>query len=523
MFDGTVATSAGRVRGVDVEGCWSFLGLPYAAPVSGAARFAPPVPPESWSGVRDADDFSPIAPQPQSGLGSYVPGDPMLQGEDCLALNIWTTDCSLPTRPVLVFLHGGAFLSGAGSSVMYRGDTLARQGLVVVTVNYRLGVLGFLAHPALDLPGYRFANRGLLDQIAALEWVRDNIAGFGGDPHNVTVAGESAGAMSIADLLSLEHFRGLVHRAVLESGSTEVEEAAPAFARAERFAGLLGLRSVDLGALSAAPIQELLAAQDVIATEMGGAASMPFRPVLDRRLFARHPDVAWAKGATVGVDLLLGTNRDEFRFFTFAQEGVAQMDDDRLVGLVQGYLGPAGIVAAPNAVIDAYRAAREELGLASRHRDLFEAIGTDLVFRAPLLRMASAHTGHGGRCFVYRFDWESPFAQGVLGACHALELPFVFGTLDNPVVAMFSGSGPEAERVAAEVQASWVAFASSGDPSNELAGEWPAYEELRRATRVFGSEPKVLDAPGERERRFLEDVLPRFGGIDVIETPTAGT
>src|SRR5487761_2335228 len=210
-------TSSGKVRGVAADGCWSFLGIRYAASIAGARRFMPPVPVEPSPGVRNADVPSPIAPQPLSGIGSYLPGDPMEQGEDCLSPNIWTQAVGDETRPVVVFLHGGAFVSGTGAGVMYRGEHFARRGVVLVTINYRLGVLGFLAAPGLASNGGAAANRGLLDQLAALHWIVDNIAGFGGDSKNITLVGESAGAMSIADLLLAGALRGLVRRVVLES------------------------------------------------------------------------------------------------------------------------------------------------------------------------------------------------------------------------------------------------------------------------------------------------------------------
>ena len=506
-----MATESGRVRGVESDGCWSFLGIRYAAPVSGAARFAAPQPVEPWKGIFSADVVSPVSPQPRSGIGSYLPGDPMEQGEDCLSLNVWTAGCDAERRPVIVFLHGGAFLSGTGAGVLYRGEGFARRGVVLVTLNYRLGFLGFLAHPALDSGGARLANRGLLDQLAALEWVEKNIAEFGGDPANVTLVGESAGAMSIADLASSGELKGRVRRVVLESGATSIVSQADAFSMAERFVSFLGDHDVSLEALSSAPMAELVAAQDSVVANFGGAAGMPFRPIVDGELLRVHPDTAIAMGATASLDVLAGTNRDEFRLFTFAQPEIPTLDDDGLGRLLDGYLDDAGMSVTARAVIDCFRTARESRGLGARPRDLFEAIGTDLVFRLPTLRFLSAHAHFGGRAFCYRFDWESPFAQGALGACHALELPFVFGTLDNPIVAFFSGTGDAATAISEEMQHAWTEFARSGRPA--VAGdEWPEYESARRMTRIFGGRSAVVDDPGEVERAFLDEHMPPYGG-----------
>lgn len=510
LFEGTVATSAGKVRGQESDGCWSFLGIPYAASVAGQGRFGPPRPPEPWTGVFKADHVSPIAPQPKSGIGSYLPGDPMEQGENCLTLNVWAPNPDGALRPVIVFIHGGAFVSGTGSGVMYPGTHFARRGVVLVTLNYRLGFLGFLAHPGLVRADGAVSNRGLLDQLAAISWVRRNIEAFGGDAANITLVGESAGAMSIADLFGAGALTGLVHRAVLESGATEISSRKEAYSTAERFVRHLGLNEFDAALLRSAPLGELLAAQDAIIGESGGAQSMPFRPIIDGDLIRRHPVAGIASGATHGVDLLVGTNRDEFRLFTFAEPDVATMDDDALAKLVAGYLDDAAITVPPEEVVAAYRVAHTGPAHSPSSREIFESIGTDLVFRLPLIRLAEDHVRGGNRAFFYRFDWNSPFAQGALGACHALELPFVFGTLDNPIIGLFSGTGEDAFALSDEMQRAWVAFAATGSPAT-TGHSWPAYDERERTTRVFGGSVELIDAPGEVARDFFSAHPPAFG------------
>lgn len=510
LVDGTVTTSGGRVRGVASNGCWSFLGIPYAASVAGDRRFMPPAAPEPWVEIRDATSPSPIAPQPLSGVGSYLPGDPMEQGEDCLSLNVWSEDLRAPTRPVIVFFHGGAFVSGTGSGVMYRGDHFAQRGVVLVTINYRLGVLGFLAHPALDTGERRFANRGLLDQLAAVRWVIDNIAAFGGDASNITLVGESAGAMSIADLLASGVLSGLVRRVILESGAFEISTSAEAFAMAERLCELLGLSEPEPGALERVPLRELLAAQDVVIAERGGAASMPFRPIVDGRLLLHDSPAAIGSGAMDGVDLLVGTNRDEFRLFTFAQPELAGLDDHGLATLAGRYLADANIDMDARDVVECFRSTRSAGGRSPSAREIFEAIGTDLVFRLPLIRLVSAHSRRGGRAYFYRFDWGSPFAQGALGACHALELPFVFGTLDNPIISLFSGADERATSLSDQMQSAWVSFARNGTPTSDDE-QWPEYDETTRMTKIFGGDVELESGPGEAERVFLEPHLVPLG------------
>ena len=506
-----MTTSAGKVRGQEADGCWSYLGIPYAASVAGQGRFAPPRRPERWAGVFSADHSSPIAPQPSSGIGSYLPGDPLEQGEDCLSLNVWAPPPDGTLHPVIVFIHGGAFTSGTGSGVMYQGTHFAQRGVVLVTLNYRLGFLGFLAHPLIGDASGAVANRGLLDQVAAITWVNDNIAAFGGDAANVTLVGESAGAMSIADLLGSGAIAGKVRRAVLESGATEISTLREAYSTSGRFLRELGLSEFDAKLLSSAPLSELLAAQDVIISEFGGAQSMPFRPIIDGELLRRHPFLDIAAGATAGLDLLVGTNRDEFRLFTFAQPDLATLDDGGLAKLVSGYLDDAKLDVPPEDVVACYRAVRTRPDHSPSGREIFESIGTDLVFRIPLIRLAEAHARGGNRVFFYRFDWNSPFAQGALGACHALELPFVFGTLDYPIIGLFSGTGEDAAALSEEIQSAWVSFASSGDPAI-TEGTWPAYDDVTRMTKVFGGSERLLAAPGDVEREFFRAFDPAFGG-----------
>ena len=393
MSAGVVSTRQGDVRGVEVDGVRSYRGIPYAAAPVGRLRYRAPQPAPGWSGVRDASTFGAIAPQAASGLGSYFPGDPLDQSEDCLVCNVWTPETARGPLPVMVFVHGGAFCNGSGSGVMYRGDRLAARGVVVVTFNYRLGALGFLAHPALaDEESGGFGNWGLLDQVAALGWVRDNIGAFGGDPSNVTVFGESAGAMSICDLLAAPAAGGLFRRAIAESGAALAIDPPPAARIAERLAASSASPSSAGTPCSPVPADELIGAQIAVNAEVDAGAGLPFQPVVDGGLLARHPEDAVVAGASAGVELLIGSNRDEFKLFSFAvlaRRELSEAEPERLVGR---YLRGAGLedeALAGDAIAEYRRAGTPRR--ARTARALFDAIVTDWIFRVPQLRLAEAH------------------------------------------------------------------------------------------------------------------------------------
>lgn len=515
----SVSTRSGVVLGHDDGGVVAFLGIPYAAPPEGENRFRPPRPAPEWSGVRSADEFGPIPPQPTSGIGSYVPGDSLAQSEDCLYLNVWTPRPGRGRLPVMVYVHGGAFMNGAGSSVLYRPHRLAALGVVVVTINYRLGALGFLAHPSLaDGESGGFGNWGLLDIVAALRWVSDNIAGFGGDPENVTLFGESAGATAVCDLLTVEAAHRLFKRVIVQSGAALASGPDASGRIAERLAQLLSISEPSREALVRVPSDVLVEAQRVLNGEVDGGIGLPFQPVIDGGLLREPPEDAIVAGASAGIDLLGGWNRDEFTLFSFGALVGKDLDAPGLEALIAGPLRGAGLdETRAKHVIDAYRVARTARGEPVGERALLDAILTDWIFRIPLVRLADAHVERSARTFLYEFDWPSPFAGGALGACHGIELPFVFGTVHDPLIALFAGSGDDAVRLCDAVQASWVAFASRGDPSNDLTGSWRVHQPERRSTMRLGAHIEAVDAPRDVERGFWERELGRYGFGGPIE------
>ncbi|MBO1330848.1 carboxylesterase/lipase family protein [Streptomyces sp. VRA16 Mangrove soil] len=455
-----VTTAQGAVRGrTDEHGIASFLGVPYAAPPFGPRRFAAPAPVEPWTGEHDATAYGPTAPKaPYAPPFDTLIPETSVPGEDCLNLNVWTPEPGPGARlPVMVWLHGGSFSNGSANSSGYRGETFARDGVVFVGVNYRLGTDGFL-----HLPGAP-DNRGLLDQIAALEWVRAHIAAFGGDPDRVTVFGESAGAMAIGQLLAHPRARGLFRRAVLQSGACH-HFVRPDTARriGERMAALLGVPHTT-EAFADVPLPELALAQAELRLDLaskpdpavwGEAAlnAMVFEPVAER-LALPGPDL--------GVDLLVGSNREENRLFMVPTGRFRTITEER------AHLG----AAAYGADLDAYQ------GQATPG-ELLEAVGTDWFYRMPALRLAESVPG----THVYEFAWRSPQFDGELGACHALELGFVFDLLDDPDYLPMAGEKAPRE-LARTMHAAWVAFAESGDPG------WAAYDPAgERTTMVFAAD-----------------------------------
>jgi len=466
--------------------------------------------------VRDASSFGPIAPQRVAEAGITSPADPGaddVQSEDCLTLNIWTPEipedpASATGRPVMVWIHGGGFTSGSGSVFLYRGDHLAGEGdVVVVTINYRLGALGFLGHRGLADPDGFMGNWGLHDQVAALQWVRDHIAQFGGDPGWVTIFGESAGGFSVAALLAVPAAAGLFRRAVVQSGGAHVHSAGEAERAADRLAATLGLAACTRDALGPIPATELVAATD----EMGkrspdpGALAVPFLPVVDGAFLPQHPRQAVEQGAAAGVDLLIGTNRDELTLFSLGRPELMALDDARAFSWVAN--------AAPDVpateLLSGYREARTLRGEGIDPHALTVAIGTDAVFRWPSLQLAAAQQAHGARTFVYLFEWESPAFGGILGSSHALELPFVFGVVHVPAVQLFTGGGGEVETLANRMQQAWLAFARNGDPTHvALEGGWPAWDPRKRSTMVFGRRTGAVDGPRNVELAVWERYRP---------------
>jgi len=507
-----VETTSGKIEGVFRKGLYIFCGVPYAAPPVGERLWLPPVPPEPWGGVRQAKKFAPTAPQEPMEIQFLEPPEKQPQSGDCLYLNIWTPGLDGAKRPVMFWVHGGFFTTGAGSWLRYNGRTLSTRGdVVVVTINYRLGILGFLNLNEVTkgkIPAT--GNEGLLDQVLALEWVRDNISRFGGDPGNVTIFAESAGAMSVGVLLAMPRARGLFRRAILQSGAAHHVNS---LERAEKlgaiFLDILDIKPTEVNKLRSLTEQQLLNAQvEVMARAQGRKLAMgglPLKPVVDGNMIPELPIQAIASGSADNVAVLIGTTMDEWKLFAVLDKELPNLNEADLLRRCQ-HLIPSGDVAG---LVEAYRQARSQRNLPVTPAELYVAIQSDRVFRMPAIRLAESHYRRQKPTYMYLFDWVSPLMNGILGSCHALDLGFVFGTLDDK----FTGSGEEAQALSRKIQDAWVGFARNGSPSCGSIGEWKLYGE-RRETMILGKRCVMAEALYDEERRawepFVDSVLGSF-------------
>ena len=488
-------TRSGTVRGEAGGGVVSFKGIPYAAPPFGDLRFAAPQPPAPWTGVRDCLAFGPTALKPPypSPIDLLLP-EPVIAGEDILTLNVWTPDAGASGLPVLVWIHGGAFVNGSGAVPQYDGTAFARDGVVLVTVNYRLGVDGFL-HFGDGGP----TNRGLLDQVAALTWVRDNIGAFGGDPDRVSIAGESAGAFSVTTLLSMPSAQGLFHRAIAQSGGGHFALTPATAGRvAAELAERLGV-PLTREAFGAVDPARLVAAQQQLSQDISTQPDparwgeitlnlMAWEPVVDGEVLPTLPIRGIEAGAGAGVAVLVGTNSDEYALFLVPNGVVDVLDDSVLATVLAGYGLPAEALAAY----------RDDLPTATAG-ELLMAVATDWFFRLPALRLAETVTGRRDRAHVYEFAWPSPRYGGRLGACHALEIPFVFDTLATKGTAALTGDDPP-QALADAMHRAWVDFVTTGDPG------WAAYDLASRPVQVFGTLTSVVPDPRAAQRTVWDGI-----------------
>jgi para-nitrobenzyl esterase len=489
MTDIEVRTGSGRLRGRQADGVAVFRGIPFAAAPFGELRFRAPQPPAAWDGVRQATESGPGCPQPaapEDPFDRYF--NPATTGPDCLTLDVWTPDPGGSGLPVMVWIHGGAYLTGTGSAPAHDGTSFARDGIVHVGINYRLGLEGFI-----HLEGEP-ANLGLRDQVAALQWVQENIAAFGGDPGAVTIFGQSAGGVSVMNLLAMPPARGLFRRAVAQSGSTMVTVAPEqALVQTRRLAELFGVEPTAAGFAAVDPERAAAAAMTFALGFVDPSTSgdeafgiSPFRAVLDPDTLPEPVSAAVAAGASRDVDLMAGSTHDETTGFLQLLGQLEQVDEGWAAAALHAF-------GRTDDDLETYRkASRPDAG----RTELIQAAWTDWAFRMPTLRLLEAHRG---RCFGYEFTWASPALPPGFGSNHALEVPFVRDDL-----ATFRGIGPAGEMVlgpdapqqlATAMHRAWAEFAKTGDPG------WAQYEAPTRTTMRFDATSEAVDdlAGPERE------------------------
>jgi para-nitrobenzyl esterase len=506
-----VDTPSGTLQGLEKRGVLQFRGIPYAR----AERFRAPRRVESWPDVRDATEFGPMAPQPGAPDNGVWGGRPGGGSEDCLVLNVFTPAGGLAgSRPVLVWIHGGGFTGGSGNVPWYDGTKLAANGdVVVVTINYRLGALGYLhlAHLDPDLAGS--GANGIRDQVMALEWVGDNVAAFGGDPARVTIFGESAGGMSVGTLLGTPAAAGLFHGAIAQSGAcANVQRVEVAADVADRFVAALDLAPGDVAGLLAAPLDAVLAAQTRVDARAQGAPPdgagpryglLTFQPVVDGTVLPQPPLDAVRAGSAAGVPLVAGSTADEWNLFHLRSRINGALSEDqarRRLGTVVG-------ADRLDDLWDAYRTARP----GADPDAVVCAAMTDYVFRIPAVRLAEAQLAHAP-VSMYRFDYASPS----FGACHAIDVPFVFDNLDRRgvdiMLAGTDGLDDAAFRLAGRTARAWTTMAHTGAPAHDDL-PWPAYDTDDRPTCLLDRQPDVAADPEGEVRRLWEELSPVPGPV----------
>jgi para-nitrobenzyl esterase len=507
MSEIVVETASGRIRGRRDGGVSIFKGIPYAKPPVGARRFRPPERVEPWAGIRDALHYGSRAVQsdnvfslPADLLQLFTLGGVERKDEDCLYLNVWSSGFDGAARPVMFWCHGGAFITGSGSSPWSDGANLCRlDDVVVVSFNHRLGALGYLHLDELTDGFEEAGTAGVMDIVVALEWVRDNIAAFGGDPGNVTIFGESGGGAKVSVLMAMPRATGLFHRAIIQSGpAVQMANREDGTRTARQLLEHLGLAPKQAAVLRDLSVATLLAAQEKVLASVSQASfadrrRLGFNPVIDGDIFPGGPFAPQAPTASAHVPLMIGTNTDEMTLFLGHLEWVCNAGFGNLPQALAPYLG-----AAASEIVEAYRRAQP----GQRADEIALSIVSDQGVRLPSLLIAERKVALAAApVFVYLFAWRTPVLGGRLRSCHTLEIPFVFSNLET---AALTGEDPSRLALGERMSRAWIAFARSGRPDHAGLPAWPAYNIGTRPTMILDTTCRVADDPMGIERQVWE-------------------
>ena len=484
----TVATKQGLLRGVKEDSICVWRGIEYAKQPVGALRLRAPQAPESWTGIKDAINIGHVAPQSRRATKELTP-----QGEDCLSLNIWSPAPDGKKRPVMVWIHGGGFLVGSGVAPVYDGTNLSQNGdVVVVTINYRLGALGFLYFDEMKGKKAGFDNNlGIRDQVAALQWVKENIAAFGGDPETVTIFGESAGGVSVLTLLNVPSAKGLFKRAIVESGSTEfLWKPETGTAITKRYLKMLNISPDSIEQMMSVNPDTLVSRMDVLIGQLMHEPTTVkiVSPTVDGQFIAGDLMESIKAGKAAGIDVMIGTNKDEATILAIKRIGVTPKN----AAALQPYLDNME-PEARNRILTTYKRYPRKRGIMD--------LTSDGIFVMPSIRFSESQ-GNFASTYMYRFDWSSPLLRMVgLRACHGVELPFVFGNFDKGIGKWLTAGANKktVHRISGQVQQRWVNFARYGNPDSN--SEWKKYNPDGRYTMIFDKKTYLSSDPSGLQRK----------------------